>query len=203
MNPLRRPRVIARFELGTGRLWLSTAVCVLAALLSVATLTSVATAEPADGRRDDESSTRPGARFGYGGPPGHPAPGDFIEQHAERLGLDQQTVDAIRAVIERSRASSETLRADVSAAHGELRELLHRDTPDEAAVMQQAEKIGALETEASKNRLRAVLEIRKMLTAEQRRELDRIRREFHEQWSDRPPGGMGPHGGPPWGRKPR
>jgi Spy/CpxP family protein refolding chaperone len=153
----------------------------------------------------DESHGRPGPPGHGGGPPDHgggppghgggppdhgggpPDPGGFIERNAARLGLGPEEVAAIRAVVERSRARNETLLVEIDKAQDEMRELLHGDDPNEDAVLGQADRIGALHTEESKNRLRAIIAIRKMLTAEQRRELDAIRREMREKWGHGPP----------------
>ena len=75
-------------------------------------------------------------------------------------------------------------RAEGRALHGQLREarevlhtLLTADAPDEAVVMQQADVIGGLETALMKHRLRSMLQIRALLTPEQRAELESIREE--------------------------
>jgi Spy/CpxP family protein refolding chaperone len=67
-----------------------------------------------------------------------------------------------------------------------MRRLLGQDRPDEAAVMQQAERIGALEIELHKQRLRTMLRIRALLTPEQRRELVTIHGERHRGRQRRP-----------------
>ena len=76
-------------------------------------------------------------------------------------------------------------------AHEEMRNLLSREAPDESAVMQQAEGIGELELEERKNRLRATLQIRALLTLEQRQELIRIREESGRPWRHGPLGACG------------
>jgi Spy/CpxP family protein refolding chaperone len=49
-----------------------------------------------------------------------------------------------------------------------MKTLLAHDTPDESAVMQQIDSIGLAETEMHKHRLGTMLEIRTLLTPEQR-----------------------------------
>jgi Spy/CpxP family protein refolding chaperone len=102
----------------------------------------------------------------------------LIEEHAEQLGLDEATLEAIGKIVDEARAEGRELRGELRSAHGEMRALLSQDEPDEAAVMKQAETIGELETELQKHRLRSVLQIRALLTPEQREELVRIRQEF-------------------------
>lgn len=100
------------------------------------------------------------------------APSDrFIEAQAERLGLDEKTREAIRTIADASRTREEALRAELYTAHAQMRARLLQDLPDEAAVMQQADTIGALELAARKNRLQAMLRIRALLTPAQRQEL--------------------------------
>jgi len=106
---------------------------------------------------------------------GNGSPSRLIEQHADQLGLDDETLDAIQEIVKVSRKRGKVLRGDLHAAHEVMRSLLSQEVPDESAVMQQAEVIGALELEARKNRLRAMLQIRALLTPGQREELVRIR----------------------------
>jgi len=119
------------------------------------------------------------ARPPFGGPPGHPGPEGLVEEHAERLGLDEETRAAIRTIVDESHARAAELHEDHRQARRALRDLLSQDSPDEAAVMQQAERIGAIETEMAKHRLRTMLRIHALLTPEQRKEMMEIRRERH------------------------
>ena len=65
-------------------------------------------------------------------------------------------------------------RAQFGAARDELHALLREDAPDPDAVMSQAEKVGAAETALHKQRLRTLLEVRTLLTPEQRAKLSEI-----------------------------
>ena len=110
-----------------------------------------------------------------------PHPGHFIEKQAERLGLDDQTRQRIRQIADESHTRGQTIQESLRQTHTEMRQLLEQDMPDEAAVLQQAEKIGKLRTDKQKNRLTAMLQIRALLTPAQRQTLTELRRE------DRPP----------------
>jgi hypothetical protein len=55
-----------------------------------------------------------------------------------------------------------------------MRTLLSQEVPNEAAVMQQADAIGALEIAIRKQRLQVMLRIRALLTPAQRQELMRL-----------------------------
>ena len=117
---------------------------------------------------------------------GGPRPGGgadrFIEEHAVQLGLDDQTRAAIDQIIDESRIRARELRVELRGQHQEMQELLSEKTPDEAAVMKQAEAIGQTETELHKHRLGTLIKIRALLTDEQRAELMEIREETRAQW---------------------
>src|SRR5919108_2999153 len=108
-------------------------------------------------------------------------PDRFITEYAERLGLNQETLAAIRTIVEASRAHGETLRAELHQAYVQMRVLLSQEVPNEAVVMQQADAIGALELAARKQRLQVMLRIRALLTPAQRQELIRLQ----ETWPTR------------------
>ena len=121
----------------------------------------------------------PGWRPPKGPPPhGPPPPERFLEEHAERLGLDEETRAAIRGIAESSRARADAARDELDEEHAAMRELLEAEEPDVEAVMAQAERIGERETELRKIRLGAMLDIRRLLTPEQRAEMVRIREEL-------------------------
>jgi Spy/CpxP family protein refolding chaperone len=118
-----------------------------------------------------------GAGAGHKGFHRDKPPGGLVTRHAERLGLDDATRERVDRIVEESRIQHEELETEIRAARRRVFELLSSDVPDKAAVLQQAEALGALETEAHKNRLRAMMQIRALLTPEQRAELMRIREE--------------------------
>ena len=111
----------------------------------------------------------------------HRPPGKFIEKNAERLGLDPETTGEIRDMLEESYAESEEIQAKLREAKRSLHGLLAKSLPDRDQVMQQVEKIGELEIKAQKHKLDTMLEVRAMLSEEQRAELVEIRREKRER----------------------
>ena len=139
------------------------------------------------------------ARPPFGGPggPGGRAPGRMIDEHADQLGLDEETREAIHQVVDDSRKDARGFHRELRALHDAMRTLLSQDDPDEAAVMQQAETIGKVETEMQKHRLSTLLAIRALLTPEQRAELARIREETRGEGRGRggPRRGRGPPSG--------
>ena len=120
----------------------------------------------------EASGEQPG-RSRHAGPPA----ARFIEKHAEQLGIDETTRQAIQSLVEEARTGGREIRTSLKQARTEMRRLLEQDSPDEAAVMQHAERIGALRTEVRKNRLRAMLQIRALLSPEQRQALTALRQE--------------------------
>ncbi len=117
-----------------------------------------------------------------------PFPGDFMEGHgdheerfldayADRLGLDEETREKIRAKIDASRSASEPLRDQVHDGYRALRELLMQDAPNQDAVMQQAQEVGELRIALAKLRLATLLDVRALLTPEQRAEMIAIHQE--------------------------
>lgn len=122
-------------------------------------------------------------RGGYGHRGGGPS-AHMIEEHAEELGLSDDQLAAIRAVADKSRQDGDALRLQLEAEEMGMRGLLEADPPDRAAIMAQAERIGALKTERQKLHLGSMLDVRAQLTKEQRERLVALRqarREAHHQ----------------------
>jgi Spy/CpxP family protein refolding chaperone len=113
-------------------------------------------------------------------------PDRFTAEHAAQLGLDDQTREAIDEIIDASRERARGLRTELRGLHQEMQDLLAQPSPDEAAVMQQAEVIGQVEVDLHKHRLGTLIRIRALLTEEQRAELVQIREEKREKWRHPP-----------------
>jgi len=100
---------------------------------------------------------------------------ESLERNLPTLGLDAKQLDAAYQVIDQARQQRRALAPQLRDAHQHLRQLLDADAPDADAVTAQADAIGALETKLHEMELRAVLQVRGMLTADQRSQLDRQR----------------------------
>lgn len=127
------------------------------------------------------ASARPGP--GMGGPPGF-----FLEKTVDKLELHAEQRTAVQAVIDQAKPAGEKLREDVKAAHESMRALLEQPTVDEAAVMAQADAVGAAMTESRKHDLRTMLQVRALLTPEQRSQFEQMlqeRGEGHGRWHRR------------------
>ena len=118
------------------------------------------------------------ARPPSGGPPGGHGLGHLIAEHADELGLDEETLEAIQRIVVDAHQDAAGLRGELHALHDAMRTLLSQDDPDEASVMQQAETLGKVKTEMHKHRLSTLLAVRALLTPDQRAQLTRIHEEM-------------------------
>jgi len=100
-----------------------------------------------------------------------------LEKDLASLGLSPAQDEKIRAILAQAKAARDPRREEMRAEFQKMHELLESDSPDEAAVLAQADKIGALKNEQHKAMLRTLLAIRAELTPEQRTELKAKMRE--------------------------
>jgi Spy/CpxP family protein refolding chaperone len=94
-----------------------------------------------------------------------------LERGVERLELTDEVRAQVDAIFEQARPDERELRGRMRDAHEQMRALLEQDAPDEQAVFAQADALGQLHAEAHKLKLRTLLQIRPLLTEEQRAEL--------------------------------
>ncbi len=119
-------------------------------------------------------------------PASGPPPDIRLERRLGKLGLDPAQQEKVGAILAAAREGREQRRAQLRNAFEQLHALLEQDRPDEAAIMQQVDVIGALKTEQHKAMLHTLLQVRAELTPEQRQKLkaDRPRR---GRWRRPPP----------------
>ena len=151
----------------------------------------------------------PGPPPHHGGkPPGPPPLDRVLEDHAEELGIDEETLDAIAEVVEATRPEMDKKHEEIRDLRRGFHELLGVDEPDRDLVFQQIEIIGEAEIELHKLEIEMLMDIRSMLSAEQRAALEEFVKERGGPDGDRrrrgpPPRGdqppAGHHGGPPPG----
>jgi len=118
----------------------------------------------------------PLALAGSGGGPGGPGgpggdPGARFEHMISNLGLDPSQQEKVRAILDNSKPQRDAMRAQMREAFQQMRTLLDQDTPDQSAVLAQADKLGQLSTEMHKERLTVLLAIRAELRPDQRAKL--------------------------------
>jgi sugar phosphate isomerase/epimerase len=98
---------------------------------------------------------------------GRGRPLERLEGRLESLGLDPQTLETARGLLEQGREERLASRDELRAARDRMHELMREEKPDVDAVMAQGDTIGALQTSAKKARLRTLLAVRALLTPEQ------------------------------------
>ncbi len=123
-------------------------------------------------------------RPGPGRPPGAGMLVRVLEENRERLGLQESVLEQIRAIAATERKAVETLDGRKRSAHEAMRALLDEPVPDEGKVMAQADVVGEIDIQLQKERLRSLIAIRKLLTADQLAELNKIHEEHRPRMGD-------------------
>ena len=138
-----------------------------------------------------QEAAAPGAQSGSGprvwrhGPQGPPPIDELLERHAEELGLDAATQAKIRDSAAQARQQAQPTLDELRTLHEGMHQLLVSGSPDSQQVMSQADRIGAVETQLRKQRLATMLEIRALLTPEQRQKLVQIFEDKRARWRGR------------------
>ncbi|MCB9536241.1 MAG: periplasmic heavy metal sensor [Myxococcales bacterium] len=99
-----------------------------------------------------------------------------LDRAAERLGLDDATLEKVKARAYTAQKEAITAKAELKVARIELHRLLDTDAPDKKAVLAQVERVGQLETTLRRLKVSALLDIRALLTPEQRAQLKTMQR---------------------------
>ena len=97
---------------------------------------------------------------------------DKLAEKIQGLGLNTESQAAVDQVLEQARTTREAQRQELRAAHEQMRTLLDQDAPALDAVMAHADSIGALETQARKQKLETMLALRALIGVEQWQKLD-------------------------------
>lgn len=124
-----------------------------------------------------------------GRPPHPPHPDEVLVDQAEELGIDEETLAEIKGIVGDARPTLDELHAAVRDERRQFHELLEQDEPDREAVFRQIESIAEAEVALHKLEIEVLLDIRALLTPEQREALG-----AHAPPPDGPP--PPPHGGP-------
>jgi Spy/CpxP family protein refolding chaperone len=121
-------------------------------------------------------------------------PLEMIERHADKLGIDDGTLEAIWEIADAGRTEGRQFRRSLRQLRKELREMLRSDEPDRVAVMAQVDAIGEIDVALRKHDLNILLDVRTLLTSEQKKALDELRRKRGKDGL-RGKGNRGPRGG--------
>ena len=124
------------------------------------------------------------------GPQGHQPHrrGAWLRHLTDKMDLDDDTQASVRALIDAGRERTRDARKELQAARTQMHGLLQADQPDEAQVLAQVERIGALRTALHKQRMQTILRVRALLNPEQRAtllEMFEKRRGKRGPWRDR------------------
>lgn len=104
-----------------------------------------------------------------------------LERRIETLDLAPETRDAAYELLDRARQQRRSVRAEMRQGREKIREMLAQDSPDQDAILAQADALGAVRLEARKAQLRTLVGLRKLLTAEQWQELQEAMGPPHER----------------------
>jgi Spy/CpxP family protein refolding chaperone len=125
--------------------------------------------------------------WAFGGGPGGGPPTDGQKGPNGLFGiLDEDQQETVKAMLEENREEMEGLQGQIENLREELHELIKSEV-GETALNAKIEEIGALHTEIMKKQVNLHVEIRKLLTDEQKAQLDEMEAEM---------GPGGPMGGP-------
>jgi len=94
-----------------------------------------------------------------------------FKHELEKVNLTAEQKQKIQSIFDADKKEQDAFDEKLHAGFKELHGLLEKETPDEAAVMRQADKIGEIRTAQQKARLKAMLQAQAQLTGEQRAKL--------------------------------
>jgi Spy/CpxP family protein refolding chaperone len=104
-------------------------------------------------------------------------PPDLIMSHSQELNLQEKQRAAIKAEVQKAQSKFIDAQWDMKEATEKMVHLLQQSPADEARILEQADKVMALEREIKKTQLSLLIRIRNVLTAEQMAKLDAIRKQ--------------------------
>jgi len=106
----------------------------------------------------------------------HLFPPDLIMAHQEELGLQEKQRAAIKAEVLKAQPKFLEWQWDMGEETQKMLALLRTTPVDEAKVLEQADRIMALERNVKRTHLSLLVRLRNLLTAEQLARLEQIRR---------------------------
>ena len=103
-------------------------------------------------------------------------PPDLVMAHSSDINLGEKQRSAIKAEVQKAQAKFIDMQWDMKEETEKMVRLLQQTPADEARILDQADKVMALEREIKKTQLSLLIRIRNTLTAEQIAKLEEIRR---------------------------
>lgn len=109
--------------------------------------------------------------------PGGHLPSELIRDNAYELGISAETLETLLEMARNGRQEREAYVDALDVARAVLDELLMEDEPDLDAVMTQIELLGDAETDLRQFDIAELIEMRALLTPEQRRSIGELMRD--------------------------
>ena len=103
-------------------------------------------------------------------------PPDLIMGHSQELNLADKQRAAIKAEVQKAQSRFIDMQWDLKEESEKMVRFLQQTPVDEARVLEQADKVMALEHDIKKTQLSLLIHIRNLLTAEQMSKIEEIRR---------------------------
>lgn len=104
---------------------------------------------------------------------------------ASKLGLSDETAAEIRTKMHDTRITMIKLKSERDVAKTELEYLMKADSVDESAVLKAADKLAQVTGDILKTRVKARLDTLKMLTPEQRKQMQELRQQMKNRRGQR------------------
>ncbi len=105
-----------------------------------------------------------------------------IDRVAAKLNLDEATVTQLKDRVYAAEKEGIGLKAQLEEARLELRRALDNADPDRATVMNKIDEVGRLHTALRKHKTGLMLDLRAMLTPDQRAELKALMEKRRKRW---------------------
>ena len=103
-------------------------------------------------------------------------PPDLIMAHSQELNLADKQRAVIKSEVQKAQSKFIDMQWDMKEETEKMVRLLQQTPADEARILEQADKVMALEREIKKTQLSLLIRIRNVLTAEQMAKLEELRR---------------------------
>ena len=114
---------------------------------------------------------------------------DLVMKNREKISLTDAQADKIKLIHSTNAADFSTLKWDLDAATGKLKNLLNQPKPDPAAVSKQMDLVLSLENQLKKKQLATLVAIKNELTESQQDELKKTKVSGQvTSWEFLPPG---------------
>ena len=102
-------------------------------------------------------------------------PPELVMSHSEQIGLTEKQRATIKAEIQKMQSKFLDAQFDLQEQSGKMTQLLQHSPADETKILDQADRIMALEREIKRAHLTLLVRIKNTLTAEQIAKLDAMR----------------------------